>query len=460
MSTYSPIASVTLTSAQSSVTFSGIPQTYTDLVLVIAGRTTRSADQNDGSMRFNSDSNSNYSNTSLYGTGSTAGSDRLSNQTAARFAYWFPAANAASGIFSATTVHIMNYANTTTNKTILTRQSNQSNVTGLPGANVSLWRSTAAINTIEIFPHESHSWASGSTFNLYGVANASITNTAKATGGDSITTDGTYWYHTFRTSGTFTPTQALTCDYLVVAGGGGGSGWDFACGGGGAGGLRCTVTATGGGGSLESALSLTANTNYTVTVGAGGAGNTVNNADGANGSNSVFATITSTGGGGGGASNNGDSSGLSGGSGGGGGNSTGGANGGAGTANQGYAGGTVVTGLGVQKYPGAGGGGAGAAGSGPATTAAGGAGGNGVTTSISGTSTTYAGGGGGGVYAQYGGGATGGTGGTGGGGTGGIGVSTAGSNGTANTGGGGGGHGSGSNGYNGGSGIVIVRYAV
>jgi hypothetical protein len=41
-------------------------------------------------------------------------------------------------------------------------------------------------------------------------------NTAKATGGDSVTTDGTYWYHTFLSSGTFTPTEALTADYLSL----------------------------------------------------------------------------------------------------------------------------------------------------------------------------------------------------------------------------------------------------
>jgi hypothetical protein len=65
----------------------------------------------------------------------------------------------------------------------------------------------------------------------------------------------------------------LVVDYLVVAGGGGGGGSTgtfYGSGGGGAVGLRSTVTATGGGGSLETALTLIASTNYTVTVGAGG----------------------------------------------------------------------------------------------------------------------------------------------------------------------------------------------
>ena len=66
--------------------------------------------------------------------------------------------------------------------------------------------------------------------------------------------------------------------YLVVAGGAGGAGGaDVSSnrmgGGGGAGGLRSTVSPTGGGGSTESALTLTRGTTYTVTVGAGGAGN-------------------------------------------------------------------------------------------------------------------------------------------------------------------------------------------
>ena len=105
-------------------------------------------------------------------------------------------------------------------------------------------------------------------------------------------------------SSSVTPT-ALSINYLVVAGGGGGGsiwtgGTYGGSGGGGAGGVRSTVGATGGGGSLETALSISTSTNYTVTVGAGGAGSTDYNDDGFNGSNSVLSTITSTGGGGGG----------------------------------------------------------------------------------------------------------------------------------------------------------------
>ena len=402
MSTYTPIASVDVTNVTSTV-FSSLGS-YTDIVVVGSGLTRGTA--NSLFMRFNSDTGSNYSYTQLVGNGTTASSSRASNQTGIMIGA------GTTGLSSTPTMfvcQVQNYRNTNTFKTILSRDTDSN---GSTEAFVGLWRNTNAITSIEVYTGGNFT---GGTINLYGVANASITNTAKATGGDTITTDGTYWYHTFYSSGTFTPTQALTADYLVVAGGGGGgNGTGNYGGGGGAGGLRCTVTATGGGGSLESALSLTANTNYTVTVGAGGAAGTGTN-KGAQGSNSVFSTITSTGGGFGG----GESINISGGNGGSGGGRGGGGAGtaGTGTANQGFDGSTAGSGIG------GGGGGAGSAASGSTA-------GSGVAVSISGSSVTYAAGGRG---------------------------TTGGSAPAANS--GGGGLGALSN-TAGGSGIIVIRYAV
>ena len=249
---------------------------------------------------------------------------------------------------------------------------------------------------------------------------------------------------------------ALSVDYLVVAGGGAGAAWQG--GGGGAGGLRSTVTATGGGGTLGSVLAPTLSTNYTVTVGAGGTGaGSSGNTQGlkaANGSNSVFSTITSAGGGGGAGyiDNGGSGAGVAGGSGGGGGSSSGNYSslaGGAGTANQGYLGGG---GYSPSPHGGGGGGGAGAGGQ-NASAGQGGNGGVGVAVSITGSSVFYAGGGGGSA-------------GTSSGGNGGGGAGTSNSvngvnatSGTANRGGGGGGEAAGdASGGSGGSGVVILRY--
>ena len=271
-------------------------------------------------------------------------------------------------------------------------------------------------------------------------------------------------------------TPPVTVNYLVLAGGGAGGGF-YRAGGGGAGGLRTSYGSTSGGGaSAESALTLNAETDYTVTVGGGGASTNANSANtGGNGSNSILATITSIGGGGGGryTSSTGTAGAAGGSGGGGGGDSTGGA-GGAGTANQGYAGGAGAGG-GVQC--GGGGGGAGAVGQVGGGGATSGDGGDGIQSAIlnyanagtasvgeqiSGSQVWYAGGGGGGSYSS-------GNDTIPGKGGGGEGTSPSeysstqyyGHPGTANTGGGGGGasgEGSNSGGGAGGSGVVILRY--
>ncbi len=253
--------------------------------------------------------------------------------------------------------------------------------------------------------------------------------------------------------------DAVAVNYLVIAGGGGGAGSagnGNGSGGGGAGGYRSAYNSetSGGGGSAETALSIIPNTNYTVTVGAGGAGGAAvgYNGGGNNGtvgSNSVFSSVTSLGGGFGGKLT---TAGGTGGSGGGGGASA--AVGGSGTTNQGYAGGDGT----ASGYPycGGGGGGAGEIGNTDGT----GYGGDGVASTITGSSVTRGGGGGGGRYTAWSSGTTG-IGGDGGGGDGGTSGSP--NAGTANTGGGGGGaawpsSGTGYAGGTGGSGLVILRY--
>jgi hypothetical protein len=243
----------------------------------------------------------------------------------------------------------------------------------------------------------------------------------------------------------------LTASYLIVAGGGGGATGNGGGGGGGAGGM---VTGSG--------LVIDTNSNYLVTVGAGGAGVSASPYR-YSGSNSVFFSASATGGGGGawGASYPA----LTGGSGGGGNyQSTSGASG---ICGQGRTGGSGVSGA---AYGGGGGGGAGTVGS-NGTTAVGGNGGTGAVSSIlpysnaqslsigqvSGASVYYAGGGGGGVNStSY----TSGTGGTGGGGSGGAYSTVSPTAGTANTGGGGGAGGGGCQASaSGGSGVVIISYS-
>ena len=423
MSTYTPIASQVLTSTAASITFESVPQNYADLYIVIRGD---SATTIESGLRFNNDSGSNYSSTRIYNASGGANSDRF---TSGSYAYIGDLKSAGQTV---TVIQVANYCNTTTYKTVLTR----SGYTDYQFSIVSLWRNTSAVNALTLIGNGG-SWSSGTTFDLYGIA----TGSPKANGGNIVTTDGTYWYHAFTTSGAFIPISILTADVLVVAGGG--AGWG---GGGGAGGLLGF-----------NSQSLTLSTSYIVTVGAGGTGTALTST---NGNDSQFGSLTLVKGGGKSGNDyvtDGTQNGAPGGSGGGGGRLSG--TGGSPTSGQGFAGGTADATLSS-----AGGGGAGAVGNNSAGSQAG-AGGVGSSAYSSWGSATSTGENSGGTYYYAGGGGGFGASGTlfgaGGLGGGGRGSTNAGgsASGTASTGGAGGAAAGGGTGL-GGSGIVIVRYAV
>ena len=442
-----------------SVTFSNIPQTFTDLRIVVSGRGTAASNHYPGlELSFNGSSTT-YTDRVLQGTGgvtvsySNLGSSKIYLGT-------MPGGAATASVFGNIEITVPNYTSSNYKSVSIDEVQEDNQTTAFAMLIAGLWSTVNAITSIAFTPTTGN-FDQYSTFSLYGISsNTSTQNTSvpSATGGDVITTDGTYWYHAFKYSGTFTPLKALTADCLVLSGGGG-SAWESngAAGAGGAGGLVYTSSVSFGNGN-----------SYTATVGAGGAGATVASTSGVNG---VVSSLTGTGisltASVGGAKSNFRANGSTGGSGSGGSGDTA-VTGGSGTSGQGYAGGTGLVNVG-----GGGGGGAGGVGS-NSSSGYGGVGGAGTNTystwasaTVTGVSGYYAGGGGGGTY---------GTdspsspvaGGTGGGGTGGgknSGASIPAGNGTTNTGGGGGGM-AGQVGWpgaaagSGGSGIVIVRYAV
>jgi len=161
-STYTPIATTTLGSATASVDFSSISG-YTDLVLIVSAKANTAAD--DLALRFNSDSGSNYSYTTLTGNGTTASSSRSANVT---FAILDFNGSVRTGDYTTNVVSIQNYSNSTTYKTVLARSNSSAGV----DANVCLWRNTAAITAIRVLLTGGTNFASGSTFTLYGIAAA------------------------------------------------------------------------------------------------------------------------------------------------------------------------------------------------------------------------------------------------------------------------------------------------
>ena len=158
--TYEAIAAQTLGSNAASVTFSSISGAYTDLIMVVNAITSTASEYM--SINLNSDTGSNYSRTNLAGNGTSAVSVRGSNETVGYIGAETYGTNALK--FN-TVVHFMNYANTTTYKTFLSRANH---VDLAAEAIVGLWRSTSAITTIKV----NSNFATGSTFSLYGIAAA------------------------------------------------------------------------------------------------------------------------------------------------------------------------------------------------------------------------------------------------------------------------------------------------
>lgn len=447
---------IELNASAASVTFSNIPQTgYTDLKVVVSARTDNAGTSDTVLLNLNG-LTTNQSSRRLQGDGSVASS---SSYSLTQFVVNGNTATAST--FGSAEIYIPNYNSTTTYKSISIESIREGNETTTNTQMwAGLWSSNSAVTSIQI-AGQSTSFLANSTFSLYGLAAVGTTPAIapKASGGNVIATDGTYWYHAFLASGIFTPQVGLSCDVMVAAGGGGGGsggGGSNDGAGGGAGGFRVLTSQT-----------LTSQ-GYTVTVGGGGTSGS--GARGGVGTNSSFAglgftTITSSGGGGGATTLN--TVGLSGGSGGGA-AGTGGGTGTVGTGNagsyspvEGFAGG-----LGASdgaSYDNAGGGGGATAVGVAANAAGGGAGGAGssaysswASATATGVSNAYAGGGGGAGFSAK----TAGAGGTGGGGAGSNGNGNNATAGTTNSAGGGGGGGINGIGGLGGSGIVIIRYTI
>jgi hypothetical protein len=110
-------------------------------------------------MRFNTDTGSNYSDTRVYGDGSSAQSDRNTNSTSGAIAVL----SSSQGVII---TNVMNYANTTTYKTSISRSSTAGWGTA---ARVTLWRSTSAITKIQVGNPYASYLAAGTTGTLYGI---------------------------------------------------------------------------------------------------------------------------------------------------------------------------------------------------------------------------------------------------------------------------------------------------
>lgn len=155
--TYEAIATATASGGETTISFTSIPSTYTDLI--IQGNTIATTPY-ELFVQFNSDTGTNYSNIYLEGNGTSASSGRSTTTASMAMAY------SSSANPTATVIQIQNYANSTTYKTLLSRSSAAS---AAVEAYVGMWRSTAAITSVQLKLTSGRSFSAGATFSLYGI---------------------------------------------------------------------------------------------------------------------------------------------------------------------------------------------------------------------------------------------------------------------------------------------------
>jgi uncharacterized protein YaaQ len=143
------LASITLQQATASLSFSGIPQNYRDLILV----STANGSSNELNITLNGDSGANYSRLVAYGPSPISFSQ--TGNTALLIGV-----NTTNFIPQIT--QIMDYSASDKHKTALNRGS-----TSVVAMGAFRWASNAPVTRLEISAG-SGTFATGSTFNLYG----------------------------------------------------------------------------------------------------------------------------------------------------------------------------------------------------------------------------------------------------------------------------------------------------
>ena len=148
---YESIATTTVGTATTTITFSSIPATYQHLQVRVSGRSTGPYTYSSVYVNYNGDTGANYTYHSLYGDGANPASTGRGSETAI-YCQNISGANALSNNFGSVIVDILDYANTNKFKTTRSLGGFDNNGTGSPIGTISLnsgaWRNTAAINSI------------------------------------------------------------------------------------------------------------------------------------------------------------------------------------------------------------------------------------------------------------------------------------------------------------------------
>lgn len=170
--TYTLISSNTLSSTTSSVTFSAIDNSYSDLIFKVSARTNTGSTQSNLAIEFNGDSSSLYSSVILFDTGNTAYSQVWNNLS---YTYTYGNAvgsTATSNTFSNFELYLPNYNNNAKTYSTFGVTENNSSTDASICINAGYYNSANAITSVRFFANDSSSFVANSSFWLYGIKNS------------------------------------------------------------------------------------------------------------------------------------------------------------------------------------------------------------------------------------------------------------------------------------------------
>jgi hypothetical protein len=160
--TYDPIATTTLGSTASTITFSSITSAYTDLRITFVGK---AGSNDDFKLIFNGSSATDYARTDLYGEGTTASSTRAQGGADIRIA----ASDGLDANIAFCTIDIFSYANSLRKMSLIT-YSHDKNGSGYIYRQVARWNLLDPITSFRL--QQTTNFAIGTTVTLYGIKNA------------------------------------------------------------------------------------------------------------------------------------------------------------------------------------------------------------------------------------------------------------------------------------------------
>lgn len=161
-STYDPIATVSVSSNTTTMSFTSISSAYTDLRLIFFGK---ASTNDDFKLQYNNDTGTNYSRTDLYTDGTTASSANPVNAADIRIG----ANDGLDGNFALATIDIFSYAGSTYKSCLIT-YSHDKNGSGYVYRTLGLWLNTSAISTITLT--QNANFRPGTKATLYGILKA------------------------------------------------------------------------------------------------------------------------------------------------------------------------------------------------------------------------------------------------------------------------------------------------